>query len=630
MYAGTDFNWHEVRKTRVSSANSETLPLFMGVFSSEKGPEVITDLTADDFFELYGKTADFFKYGQPLIQAHNIVKAGGRFLGYRICAPDSKLANIIISANVSTKSINKVDGDGNQIYINADGNETTEVTDTPATFNAAQIKYVAQTVTNASSYDVVMEQASKLVTDSNYPLLVICDNGRGESIKKVKVTPDYSTSKSLSFCMYKLIDIENGSTIESTRFSINPDAKYAFNGNSRSMNLIENSTKQFRTGMITSGIDGFVNKIAEITGYSVEELFTLDVLFGNTLRGIPLDNIIVDPTGVNLQHQYGISLQSGDNGSFGSNPFVNGIATQEWAEVAAAYFSGDITDEVYDLDIHKIDFCCDANYPDKVKNKIVELAKWRKDFVYFRDMGTDIWSYDDVYTKCVSDDWIKSSFVMDYMSTYEIIDNFSKKQVRVTMTHGLSALLVSHYATNIAAPIAGSFNGFVITEAVDGTLNFAPRKTPKVNQKELLDDLRVNFANYIANTSQLIVQSTYTTQEKWGPLSYGSNVIVTQMLVKAIRSYVPGIRFQLMESGDFTAYQQLIKDNVIAGYSKFFKSVDLIYTEDPEMSANKIFDASIECYYFDFAQSEIFDVFAIEGSPDDDASTYETETSDVV
>lgn len=630
MYAGNDFRWHQVTKTRTKSSNSETLPLFMCAFSCEKGPETITDLVADDFFKLYGKTADFFKYGQPLIQAHNIAKAGGRVLGYRVCATDSKLANIIISATVTTEAVNKKDADGNQIYLNSDGDETTEVTTTPATFNAAKIKYVAQTVTNATNYAAVMEQAAKLASDTVYPLLVVTDNGRGVSIKNARIAPDYSTSKSLSFCMYKLFDLENGSEVESTRFSINPDAQYAMNGNSKSMNLIESSTLQFKTGMITEGIKAFAKKVSDITGYSIEELFKLDLMFGCTLRGVALDNILVDATGVNLQHVYGIGLQSGDNGNFGAAPFPGEKSTPEWEAVAASYFAGDITDEVFDYDLHKIDFLCDANYPTKVKNKIVELAKWRKDFEYFRDLGTDIWSYDDVYSKVSNEDWLKSAFVMDYLSTYEIIDNYSKKQVRVTMTHGLSALLVGHYGRNIAAPIAGSFNGFVITEAVEGTLNFAPRKTPRVDQKELLDDMRVNFANYIANTSQLIVQSTYTSQDKWGPLSYGSNVIVTQMLVKAIRAYVPGIRFQLMESGDFTKYQQLIKDNAMAPFAKFFKQVDLVYTEDPEMSANKIFDASIECYYYDFAQSEIFDVFAIEGSPDDDSSSYTTNTSDVI
>ena len=78
MYPGMQVNWHEIIKTKINSTDIESLPVFMAVFSSDKGPETLTDLIADDFFKLYGKTADFFKYGQPLMQAHTILNAGDR------------------------------------------------------------------------------------------------------------------------------------------------------------------------------------------------------------------------------------------------------------------------------------------------------------------------------------------------------------------------------------------------------------------------------------------------------------------------------------------------------------------------------------------------------------------------
>ena len=70
------------------------------------------------------------------------------------------------------------------------------------------------------------------------------------------------------------------------------------------------------------------------------------------------------------------------------------------------------------------------------------------------------------------------------------------------------------------------------------------------------------------------------------------------------------------QNTDFTKYKQLIEDNVISGYKTFFKDIMLQYTRDDEMIAAKIFNASLYCWYQDFPQGEIFDVFAIEGSPD--------------
>ena len=129
--------------------------------------------------------------------------------------------------------------------------------------------------------------------------------------------------------------------------------------------------------------------------------------------------------------------------------------------------------------------------------------------------------------------------------------------------------------------------------------------------------LKVNFVN-LTSDGLLAVQSTYTSQDHNGPLSYSSNVIVTQMVIKSIRRYCPKIRFMLMDASatDFGKYKTLIEDNVISRYAQYFKSIELIYTRDDDQIAAKIFNASLYCYYRDFPQGEVFDVFAIEGSPD--------------
>ena len=90
------------------------------------------------------------------------------------------------------------------------------------------------------------------------------------------------------------------------------------------------------------------------------------------------------------------------------------------------------------------------------------------------------------------------------------------------------------------------------------------------------------------------------------------------MVIKSIRRYCPKIRFMLMDATatDFGKYKTLIEDNVISRFTQYFKSIELIYTRDDEQIASKIFNASLYCYYRDFPQGEVFDVFAIEGSPD--------------
>ena len=69
------------------------------------------------------------------------------------------------------------------------------------------------------------------------------------------------------------------------------------------------------------------------------------------------------------------------------------------------------------------------------------------------------------------------------------------------------------------------------------------------------------------------------------------------------------------DATDFGKYKDLIQDNVVSKYEQFFKSITLVYTKDDVQTANKIFNASLYCYYRDFPQAEIFDVLAFEGSP---------------
>lgn len=617
MYAGTKVNWHEVLMPDSIVNNDESLPLFLCAFSSDKGTEEITDYVYSDFQKMYGATPNFFKYGQPLLQAHRILNAGGRVLGKRIVADDATLANIVILAELSSVTENKTDSQGRPLYIDENGNETIDVTDTPATITSAIINYSTVSVENAKTVNDVELKVEELQTDSVFPLFIICDNGRGESIKKVRIVPDYDTSKKLSFMLYKLCDVEGTSNVEIQRFAVNPDAIYSVNGNRKNMVLNKRTMTQFNAETYTTGMEAFLNKLCEITGYTLEDLYAVDPLFGKTLKGKQLDVIYIDNTGIDVTSEFGLNLKNGSNGKFGSSPFTNGEPSEAWTEEAVKFFDGTFSDEIYDLDQHKIDFCCDANYPVEVKRAIVALVEFREDFYYFRDIGLNINSVADV--ELIVDDlaWPQSPFVGDYCSTYDIIDPYTRKQIKVTSTYGIAPQLVQHYATNVAAPIAGEFNNFIISDAVEGTLNIIPRVTPTIDQKEILDDLRVNFLN-LTSDGLLAVQSTYTSQDHIGPLSYANNVIVTQMLIKAIRRYCPKIRFMLMDPGstDFGKYKTLIEDNVISKYSQYFKSVTLVYTRDDEQIISKIFNASLYCYYRDFPQGEIFDVFAIEGSPD--------------
>ena len=83
------------------------MPLFLCAFPSSRGPVGIRRVYGTEFYKLYGKDVDFSKYGQPLLQAANIINNGGELLCSRIVAPDATLANLTIAAEVKIDKTQK-------------------------------------------------------------------------------------------------------------------------------------------------------------------------------------------------------------------------------------------------------------------------------------------------------------------------------------------------------------------------------------------------------------------------------------------------------------------------------------------------------------------------------------------
>ena len=101
MYPGTIFKWHDnsvVQPTVVETVDNS--PLFLVVSSFDRGPEKLTEVTGNTFYDLYGYKMNFDKHGQPALQAANMIDNGARLLVKRLVADDAKLANLIAVATV--------------------------------------------------------------------------------------------------------------------------------------------------------------------------------------------------------------------------------------------------------------------------------------------------------------------------------------------------------------------------------------------------------------------------------------------------------------------------------------------------------------------------------------------------
>lgn len=627
MYPGTIINeWHDQSAISTRTIDQvDNIPLFATVSSFDRGPEDLRVISGRTFYDLYGSKMNFSKHGQPALQAANIIDGGGKLLIKRLVAEDALLANVIFVASISSVTTATKDTESDPTAVSLQF-ITTGVDDPDAEDKyiigetTSSIKWTAVSVTNCKKHADVMGKAAELNKKANpvveteedgssvtvtksedFPMIVVSDNGRGVSNKAVRFIPDYSTSKDTGNMYFDVHVYEGTTRLEESMCTLNPKSIY----NDTLYGLNADTSVQVNFEMVDGMYDKYMSTIMELTGLSEEELLKNDMIFITDNRGTALEEITLDSESVDLGATYGINLQNGSNGEFGDSPF----GSEAWTKAAIEVFDGTFDDIIWDLDTYKIAAIFDANFPDKLKDTICNFVNFRQDCVFFRDYGIDVNSYASIVSKY--DSWennTKTKFVADYYTTYQIYDPETKIRERVTMMYDFARCCISHFASGAYRPLAGIVNNMILKNAIEGTINFTPRITPKVNQKSLLDDMRINYAIFM--DGQCVVQSLYTSQKLHSQLSYVNNVLAIQEVIRSVRTSCPKQRYTFTSGSDFSSYADAV-NNVLKGFKTNFAELIFEYTQNPLKASQKIFYASIKFRFNNWAQTEVFDIYAL-------------------
>jgi hypothetical protein len=115
------------------------------------------------------------------------------------------------------------------------------------------------------------------------------------------------------------------------------------------------------------------------------------------------------------------------------------------------------------------------------------------------------------------------------MNSYKIYDPYSRKQIKITVTYDLAILMVEHWLNGRTRPFCGQKYGIVIPSAdfVEGSLNFRLTRTPREDQRQIFDDLRVNYLTFY-DGNVLTMNTEYTSQKRYTQLSWINNVLAVQ------------------------------------------------------------------------------------------------------
>lgn len=611
QYPGTIDNWYDQSGISQSApVEVAPRPLMLTAAAFDRGPEKITKVYGTDFYKLYGYFIDYDKYGQAAIQAANAIDNGAELMIKRVVANDATLANIVVVAGVTTDRVQKTDSEGNPLYI--DPNTQQETTD-PGTgndavmINIAKIKYQLNTITGKKTIAEVVEEARRSFVEDEegqiftYPLFVTVDNGRGQSTKRFGIDPQYSISKNNNYMLYrfKYLGSEDFDA-EQQYFALPPGVIYL--QQSMDIGMASTNMLQCKCESIEDAIEAFYAKLSEISGLSIADLYKTDVLFCKDAKGEAVQGLSLDESSVDLSVQMGFGLESGSNGEFGDYP----IETEAYETALVEFYNGTFDSDIYNLDMYKPDVCMDANYPVSVKNAIYELAKFRKDFYFFGDLGLDVNTFTNAMNKLY--EMPRDKFTGWYGQSYQIINPFTKRRVDVTITYSLTRCVIEHLNNRRHTPYCGILYGWTIPEAIEGTINFTPKITPKENQKTLCDDARLNYASILNDV--LTVETEYTSQEEFTQLSFANNVIAIQKIVKDVRDNCPAFRYSFISTDDLASYKKSVT-RIINKYNEWFESLEFVYVQDDIMKANKIFEASLKVKHKDFVQSEILNIYTL-------------------
>lgn len=603
MYPGTIFNWYDLSyfEQAPNPVDIDNKPLFMVVSSFDRGTEDLVEVYGSEFDAIFGKMS-FERHGQNALQAKRIIDAGARLLVKRVCAEDATIANLVLCATVKAEEKQKVDAEGNPLFLEADGvTETTTDTGTPANEKTTTIKWEASSISGCKSFADVCTEAEKLFDEEAgvFPLFVFSDNGRGTSNKAIRLIPDYNTSKGIGKMFYTIGVYEGTTSLETQPMTMDPSVIYA----GTSYALDKTTCVQVEGKVLEHVYDAYVELIAENLGIDVATAKSYDLVYGYSFKGAAVPGLTVDSESIDSNADYGIDMKEGSNGEFGEKP----VNTPAWVEAIRAVYAGEVTDEVWDVDQHKICAICDANFPQTIKDAIAEFVMFREDCMFFRDYNTGISTYTEIYEKFMAQKH-RSWFISDYATTYQIKDPVTMRNIEVTCMYDLVECLVNHFDAGPHTPMAGIVNSFILKSAIKGTVNFTPIITPKANQKQAMDDIRVNYA--IFQEDQLVMQTQYTSQEPYTQLSFGNNVLAIQEVARAVRTACPKNRYTFSNSLDMTAYSKAV-NNVLSNFTSNFDVLEFEYTQDKLRATQKIFYASIRFAFGTWAQTEIFDLFAI-------------------
>ena len=531
--------------------------------------------------------------------------------------------------NLEGSVIVNVISDSESDYVSGGGSVDTSADEKTYSYTAPVVepKYKVVLKYNAIGINTTsndMEEVAKLFeaalpasteNDIVLPLVLFASQGRGSWTPRFRITPDYRFSRTTNHAKYLLEVIpDEGEREEEFYFSLDHVVE---RGRNVSLEMITDTTGEnkgssfIRVKSFTDNFTVLQNAMEDTLGLIRGSLYGMDLLFGHDVRGNQIKGIEIDASEFNLQDLYGNTLENGSNGSFGNAP----LESEAYAKELVDFFNGTFCEEIYNLDAMALDFIVDADYPEDVKRAIEDFVTYREDCFFLRDLGTDVHSIHDIE---IQEYWVlHNRYSSSYCNSFQVLDDIKKTYITVTISYLLAPALVVHFINGCNRPFAGIKYGLFWeygSEIRKNSINFIPKVTPALDEKQQLEDLGVNYVSIYrsGSTRRVVLESLWTAQhcEKHTQLSWSCNVWCIQQVIKILRERCPQQRYSFMYGTDLEDYQDDLNSE-LSKFSSNFLSFEMEYQNDKFYEVQKIYYAVLKVKFYDFVQAEYFKIIAL-------------------
>jgi hypothetical protein len=548
-------------------------PIILAACATDRGREDMYLCNDVNQFIAEHGPINFKKYGQVQKQIEKNLAAGGRVLFKRIVAPAATLANIVVVATVTNDEI------GDKVTIKY----TIET--------IPNAKTIADVETGITALSVTVDGAPK-----SYPIFAIAEVGRGASVKRIKIKPDYDGSEALAYMQYAM-EIETELATKIVKFGLDPDRFDVINRGIRSRGNASGIIKVANTDRY---LKGFLQDTA--AEMKVTDINIYDLLCGKDKEGEVDEHIALDATSISLSPEFGLAMASGNAGEFEGDVYVPEVAAFETG--LTAFYTGTTTPEIWNTTKYKIALVFGANFSKPVNQAIVDLVKWREDATFIKDFGLNLRTLEEI-DAAVKADGVDTPYVVNYPISYDIIDPNSGVQETVTANYDLASGLVRRLINGPHVPFAGARNGAVLESAIEGTLNFEPIDTPHIQQKKAMKKLRANYASFIDGI--LTVETLWTSQKAYTQLSFSNNVFELQDIMRDTVKVALTNRYSFTNPSDLDNYKKDINDNIISKHTGRLKKLEFKYASDTILENQKVYYGVYTIIPWNFNQEEAFE-----------------------